>query len=60
MSVAVFITSDTIEQSSPVLIYQPNKGQHHGDPAQDHHHVAQPEEGEVARLESYEWVLMLQ
>ena len=54
VSVAVFITSDTIEQSSPVLIDQPDQGQHYGDPAQDHHHVAQPEEGEVAGLESYE------
>ena len=60
VSVAVFITSDTIEQSSPVLIDQPDQGQHHRDPAQDHHHVAQPEEGEVAGLESCEWVLMFQ
>ena len=51
ISIPIFITCNTIEQSSPILIDQPDQRQHDCDPAKDHHHVAQPEQGEVAGLE---------
>ena len=49
-SIAIFIARHTIEQSPAVFIDQPHQDKEDGDPAQDHHGVAEPEQGEVTRL----------
>ena len=49
-SITIFITRNTIEQSSAVFIDEPDQNQENRDPAQDHHCVAEPEQSEVTRL----------
>ena len=49
-SITIFITRNTVQQSSPVFIDEPDQNQEDRDPAQDHHRVAEPEQSEVTRL----------